>query len=278
MLETKLAYPSTAPQSCCTCQRLLPSPSSTTVWSEHSEKPQIIHDRTLPCCGRMICAQCIDDNKRFSTYCPFCQISSQPNALPSQGLREPPSYNEKDVASAAERRGNEKAVAEVSPPSYADVEKEEQIEAQKQDVVHHLHHPRDTIQSLSLSYNIPPQVLRQYNNLSSDSLLLARHTILIPASHYQGPSLSTEPQIDAEEDERRKKIRRFMVTCKVPEYDVAVLYLQQAEWDMDKATEAWMEDERWEKEHPLHPDAKAAANGKSSMSEVWKRRFAGGHA
>lgn len=176
------------------------------------------------------------------------------------------------------RKGNEKAIPGTGPPSYADVEKEEQNKAKKEDVIHHLHHPRDTIQSLSLSYNIPPRVIRQYNNISSDNLLLARHTILIPASHYSGPSLSTTPPIDVEEDERRKKIRRFMVSCKVAEYDVAVLYLQQAEWDMDKAAEAWMEDERWEIEHPMKPDEKVRVKGKGSMSEVWKRRFTGGRA
>ena len=194
-------------------------------------------------------------------------------------MREPPSYNEKDSASGVKRTGDGKGITEASPPNYADVEKEQKT-APKEDIVHHLHHPRDTIQSLSLSYNIPASVLRSYNNLSSDNLLLARHTILIPASHYQGSSLSTEPQVDADEDERRKKTRRFMVTCKVSEYDVAVLYLQQADWDMDKATEAWMEDERWEREHPIKPQLgkDGLPKGKGKMSEVWKRRFTGGRA
>ena len=34
-------------------------------------------------------------------------------------------------------------------------------------------------------------------------------------------------------------------------YDVALLYLQQAEWNLDTAVEAYKDDERWEKEHPL---------------------------
>lgn len=274
MLDTKLAVPQRAAQACCTCQRLLPSPSSTTVWSEHSEKPQIIYDRTLPCCGRIICAQCIADNDRFATYCPFCQISSQPSALPAEGLREPPSYKEDDKIPAVEEK---QQILEGQPPSYDAVEREEQGK-KREDVLHHLHHPRDTIPSLSLSYNVPPSVLRSYNNLTSDNLLLARHTILIPASHYSGPSLSTTPQVDAEEDERRKKIRRFMLKCKVSEYDVAVLYLEQAGWDEQKAKEAWEEDERWEKEHPLHPkvgpDGRDKGKGKG-MSEVWRRRFTG---
>jgi hypothetical protein len=34
-------------------------------------------------------------------------------------------------------------------------------------------------------------------------------------------------------------------------YDLAILYLDQAEYDLDAAVEAYMEDERWEREHPL---------------------------
>lgn len=191
-------------------------------------------------------------------------------------MREPPSYTEKDTAVASEKKVDEKYIPENEPPSYSEVEKEGQNKAKIEDVVHHLHHPRDTIPSLSLSYNIPPSVLRSYNNLSSDNLLLARHTILIPASHYSGPSLSPDRQIDAEEDERRKKIRRFMVACKVSEYDVAQLYLEQAAWDMDKAVEVWRDDERWEREHPLKPQVgKDGRNRGTGRSEVWRRRFTG---
>ena len=34
-------------------------------------------------------------------------------------------------------------------------------------------------------------------------------------------------------------------------YDVALLYLQQADYDLDRAVEAYLEDEKWEKEHPM---------------------------
>lgn len=242
------------------------------MWSEHSEKPQIIYDRTLPCCGRIICAQCIADNERFASYCPFCQISTQPSALPAEGLREPPSYKEVDKTPDVEEK---QQIPGTEPPSYAEVAKQSQLK-KKEDVLHHLHHPRDTIPSLSLSYNVPPSVIRSYNNLTSDNLLLARHTILIPASYYSGPSLSPDPQVDAEEDERRKKIRRFMLKCKVSEYDVAVLYLEQTGFDEEKAKESWEEDERWEREHPLHPKAGADGRDKGKgMSEVWRRRFTG---
>lgn len=34
-------------------------------------------------------------------------------------------------------------------------------------------------------------------------------------------------------------------------YDIALLYLQQANYDLDVAVESYLADEKWEKEHPL---------------------------
>jgi hypothetical protein len=73
--------------------------------------------------------------------------------------------------------------------------------------------------SLSLRYKVPVDVLRRANKLTSDHLLLARRTVIIPGEYYQGGvSLSPRP-VEGEEEERRKAIvRRWMVACKVAEY------------------------------------------------------------
>jgi hypothetical protein len=65
-----------------------------------------------------------------------------------------------------------------------------------------------------------------------------------------------------------------MVACKEPEYDVAVLYLQHADWDLERAVEGWKEDERWEREHPLKAKDKGKEKGKGKV-EAAKRRFLG---
>ena len=188
--------------------------------------------------------------------------------MPKEGLREPPGYGsvaKEGVQVVDKKEGGEGE----EPPSYDDLEREEQ---DKEDVIHHLNHPQDTIQSLSLLYKISPSVIRAHNNLSSDHLLQARNYIRIPRSHYSGPSLSPTSHLSDEELERRKKTRRFMIACKVADYDVAVLYLEEAGWDEDKATERWREDEVWEREHPL----KDGDKGKEKEREkVWKRRFMG---
>jgi hypothetical protein len=92
----------------------------------------------------------------------------------------------------------------------------------------------------------------------ADALLQARRTILIPGDYYKGGvSLSPRP-VDGEEEEAKKsKVRRWMVTCKVADYDVALLYLKQSDFDLDQAIDAYMDDERWERDHPIRPSRRS---------------------
>lgn len=58
-------------------------------------------------------------------------------------------------------------------------------------------------------------------------------------------------------------------------YDVALLYLQQADYDLEKAIEAYKADEQWEKDHPMQ----AIKKGKSKATQnIGKRRWFGGSA
>ncbi|KAI4283548.1 MAG: hypothetical protein L6R38_002078 [Xanthoria sp. 2 TBL-2021] len=194
----------------------------------------------------------LSNNSRFATYCPFCQVTSQPSPLP-QGLRDPPAYA--PSSSPYEQ-----------PPAYSPAgEQENTLEKCGQngfeaadDVLHFLDPAHDTISSLALRYAVPPNALRTKNNVYADHLLAARKTILIPGEFYKGGvSLSPQP-IDGEEEEIRKsKIRRWMVTCKVSDYDVAVLYLSQAKYDLDAAVEAYLADEQWERDHPIQTSSKS---------------------
>ena len=120
-----------------------------------------------------------------------------------------------------------------------------------EDVIHYLS-PEDSIQILSIAYGVPTAVLKSHNALHSDHLLSARRIVKIPASHYQGPSLSPNPLESQEEVERKSKIRKLMVQCKVSEYKVAVMYLEEFKWDLEKAIAKVEEDDRWEKEHPIN--------------------------
>ena len=241
---------------CCTCAT--PLTDTKVPYDTESEKP-ICFDRKLPCCGRQICASCQYNNPRFKTYCPFCQISSEPTALPAEGLRAPPSYRDNEdsaraldlppaydtIASSSFTVGS--VSSPVRPPEHTE------------DTVHFLS-SEDSIHSLSLAYEVPQNVLRKHNALYSDSLLIARKFVLIPRAYYTGPPLSTPP--DPEEEERKNKVRRWMVATKCAEYNVAQLYLKGSSYDLTIAIDAFKADEQWEKDHPLHGKGKNSASPK----------------
>lgn len=201
---------------------------------------------------------------------PFCQISTTPSPLP-QGLRDPPSYS---ASSSSKPPTSNPPAYDDELPAYSSIDKPSSKSFEKQspadDTLHFLSHPHDTLPSLSLRYNVPIPILRSTNNLTSDHLLLARRTLLIPSSHYNGASLSPRPVEGEEEEHRKGVIRKWMVRCKVAEYDVAVLYLEGAGYDLEKAVERWGEDERWEREHPL-----IGGKGKGHGRDGGRRRFTG---
>ena len=85
------------------------------------------------------------------------------------------------------------------------------------DVLHFLT-PNDSVHSLALAYGVPANALRNTNNVYSDHLLQGRRTVLIPGEYYKcGVSLSPRPVEGEEEEARKHKVRRWMVTCKVAE-------------------------------------------------------------
>lgn len=199
-----------ASEACCTCATLLSSIPPT--YDEKTEKSSQF-ERRLDCCGRAICARCLTDNPRFASYCPFCQISTGPSALPAQGLRDPPTYSP---------HADEKVEEDLPPYTAHNVlqptsEKARSTEIAP-DVLHFVDQNNDSIASLSLAYGVPPDVLRRINKMFADHLLAARRTILIPGEYYKGGvSLSPRPLEGEEEEIKKTKLRKFMVGCKVAE-------------------------------------------------------------
>jgi hypothetical protein len=53
---------------------------------------------------------------------------------------------------------------------------------------------------------------------------------------------------------------------------VALLYLKEVDYDLEAAIEAFKDDERWEKEHPIESDVEG--KGKT-RNNVGRRRFTG---
>ncbi|CVL08042.1 hypothetical protein LB506_002851 [Fusarium annulatum] len=252
-------------ESCSTCATIL---SSTPAYTK--EKLSLPQDRRVACCARIICGKCIHKNERFADYCPYCQVSTGPTSLP-QGLREPPAYTSLPSSSSrtAHISGAPPPYSAASPTPNVNDEKaalaQDATKEDAPDILHFLDHRHDSVSSLSLRYGVPAHALRRSNNITSDHLLLGRRTVLIPGEYYRGGvSLSPRP-IEGEDGELRKgKIRRFMTSCKVSDYDIAVLYLEQSSYDLENAVTAYLDDEKWEQENP--------ASGKGKKADIYKNR------
>lgn len=195
---------------CCICSSILDIPDSKT------EKAKVAA-RHLSCCDRLVCQHCIADNSRYNSYCPYCQISSDPASSLPQGLRDPPPYNtiQENASPLWEQEKD-------APPAYSDHESlqcppEKKSNDPAPDVLHFLR-PADSLHSLSLAYNAPLDALRRANNVFADHLIQGRRTVIIPGEYCKsGLSLSPRPVEGEEEEARKSKLRRFMVTCKVSE-------------------------------------------------------------
>ncbi|KAI9814231.1 MAG: hypothetical protein M1827_003397 [Pycnora praestabilis] len=187
-----------------------------------------------------------------------------------QGLRDPPAYS--PPPSPRPRHATLAVVDEEELPAYssldsrpAPAEKASASSEPAQDVLHFLDPANDSLASLSLRYGVPINALRKTNGLYADHLLAARRTMLIPGEYYKGGiSLNPQPLEGEEEELRKAKVRRWMVTCKVAEYDVATLYLKQSDYDLESAILAYKDDEKWEKEHPMDSVSKGKAKQSSS--------------
>lgn len=200
-------------KACATCASAFDSPLDPV-----SEKP-LLPGRELECCGRSICSRCLNANKRYESYCPYCQVSSQPSLLP-QGLRDPPAYSS---LNGSRPQPSRPPLDDEELPAYSEHQavqppaEKPRHEQPTEDVLHFVK-PDDSINALALAYGVPVNVLRKTNNIFSDHLIQGRKTILIPGEYYKGGvSLSPQPLEGEEEEIKKNKTRRWMMACKVAE-------------------------------------------------------------
>jgi len=145
---------------------------------------------------------------------------------------------------------------------------QEKLSQAGEDVLHFVDHANDSVNTLAIRYGVPQDALRRKNNIFQDHLLAGRRTILIPGEYYKGGvSLSPRPIEGEEEELRKSKIRKWMVACKVHEYDVAELYLKQADYDLEAAIAAYKEDEEWAEKNPMNK-GKAPAKARNGRFRI----------
>lgn len=198
-------------KSCATCAQIFGSES------DPATEKAIFVGRELHCCGRSICARCLNQNKRYETYCPYCQITTTPSALP-QGLRDPPAYSNAEGDVGTSQHDIDDPPPYSSTAGHGELSEKQQESEPAPDVLHFLSKD-DSIHSLSLAYGVPPNALRKTNSVYSDGLLQGRRTVLIPGEYYKGGvSLSPRPVEGEEEEARKTMVRRWMVAVKCAEY------------------------------------------------------------
>ncbi|RPB06195.1 hypothetical protein L873DRAFT_30579 [Choiromyces venosus 120613-1] len=219
------AYSSTYQIHCSTCT--------------HYIDRQTAEPRHLNCCGRIVCGDCIIKNPRFGIYCPFCQSPCTKNESCEGVQRETPSSS--SFRPLPPPYTPPTPAPPLPPPSYSTTT--------TGSVTHYLRET-DTLQTLSLQYNLPLPLLRSHNRIFADNLLHGRRCIGIPSPPYIGPSLSPEPG-DIVAEGRKAAAKRFQLRTKCLDADVAEVYLSAADWDEELAVGNWVVDEKWLEENPM---------------------------
>jgi len=158
------------------------------------------------CCNRWVCDNCLEQNQRFYTYCPFCQKVSF-------------TYNKRDDdITIADIRTT---YTDCSLPTYEEViyndlntlklnslnEKPNKKLDEKSNygAIHYIKKD-DTLIGLSFRYGIKIADIRKANRLF-DNNIIARSTLIIP--NYVGPSLSEK---HSEEEEKKNVGKTFSGT------------------------------------------------------------------
>ncbi|GAA5946551.1 hypothetical protein JCM3765_000291 [Sporobolomyces pararoseus] len=187
------------------------------------------------------------------------EYASPPSISPSEEL--PPAYQEGETLSELKNNDNGK---------------------REQCNIHYIK-PDETLVGLSLKYGVEGPLLCQMNRLPISTLSTTPHLVhtlpflLLPP--HAAPSTSTTPLLPPAEERRRLIIRRFQVQTRCADYNVAKCYIDQifekrkeearfvrmnreasgSETDetetlvreggeLEEAVNAFLADERWEKE------------------------------
>ncbi|CAG8528077.1 13152_t:CDS:2, partial [Racocetra fulgida] len=144
---------------------------------------------------------------------------------------EPPSYEE--VINATTNNDN--------PSFLQNIEKNE-LDGPNLGVIHHIK-KEDTLIGISFKYNVKISEIRKENQLFDDNIF-ARKILIIP--NYFGQSLSEKPS--------KEDVKRFQLQSKCVDTVEAKYYMEQSNYDIDKAVQIYREDILWEIQHPKRDD------------------------
>jgi LysM repeat protein len=123
--------------------------------------------------------------------------------------------------------------------------KEDEDEAARTRLVMHRVELGDTLDGLMLQYGVSKTAIKKYNNLQSDDIYYLKELkIPNPTTDFTSAPLS-----EAEIEEIRKQTLLDSFKAQVPKDDrnLAKLYMEEAEYDVEQALKLYKEDLDWEK-------------------------------
>ncbi|GES77457.1 carbohydrate-binding module family 50 protein [Rhizophagus clarus] len=179
------------------------------------------------CCNRWVCDGCLEQNKRYYSYCPFCQ----------------------EVSITYRKRSNDTTTyTDCSLPTY-----EEVIYNDLNNAIHYVKKD-DTLIGLAFKYGVEIADIRKANRLF-DNNIIARSTLIIP--NYVGPSLSEK---FSEEEEKKMLVKRFQVRSKCIDPIEAKFYMEHSNYNIENASQLYRDDLLWEMQHPMKEKVKSKNN------------------
>jgi len=263
-------------QLCCRC--LIPLES-------FAGNPPPLQTKTA-CCAKSICYTCLD----ACDVCPVCrshsvkndeaQVPSYPSTQASfssaQQSEEPPSYNEVSElsnASATYEANFNSAAANLdgrnttSNSSYiTEVDTAEVVEnGDSINVIHYISN-RDTLVGLSLKYNVSVDEIKRANKMFSNNIH-EHEKLIIPGVKHLPKSMSDMSDEMKQERYRQRVTKRFQLVTKCVDPAEAQFYMEDNDYSLDTAVQKYLDDLKWEKEHPS-PNSKIYKRKQNSVPSI----------
>jgi len=146
------------------------------------------------------------------------------------------------LAKEVEQKQQQLLVPSPTPKKKGD--KSDKKEADDPDYYKHIVEDGETLVGLSLKYSIHASELRRINKLSSDLQIYSKKFIYIPKTPENVHLLA--PKSTKSSDNKPLLLRVFQRKTGVTSQDEARYYMDEAEYNVDKAVKQWQEDSKFQ--------------------------------
>lgn len=144
----------------------------------------------------------------------------------------------------------------LSPSSVAVDGADSGVIAEHQEFIEHVVLPSDTLAGICLRYKVKPAILKRYNQFFGENIQTVK-VIKVPAAHLHGTVF--HPQMKTKE----VVLQTFRNKTDLGQIE-ARMYLEDHDWDQERALKAWEEDNAWE----IASAAKSSKTTRGAVAEA----------